>query len=236
MTQRKNESGNAIFMILLGVALLAALTFAVTQSNRGSTNQLNQERASIYASEIIEYSNVVSAAVAQLRLRGCADERLNFANTLVAGYDNVTAPANGRCDVFSPSGGGVAFQDAEDGWFDTAQSGETGFGNWYISGRSRVVEVGTTCATTDCSELLLVAPYLDRAICEEINSALGIPGIPQDQGVSVNFLTQFTGSNWNTTIIEDAGGELHGKSAGCFEGDTTPAAGTYHYYKVLIAR
>lgn len=236
MTHRKNESGNAIFMILLGVALLAALTFAVTQSNRGSTNQLTQERANIFASEIIEYSNVVAAAVAQLRLRGCADERLNFDNTLVTGYDNTTAPASGRCDVFSPSGGGVAFQDAEDGWFDTAQSAETGYGNWYISGRARVIEVGTTCTTADCSELILVAPYIDLAVCQDINRSLGITAVPQDQGVSINFITQFTGSNWANTIIEDAGGELHGKSAGCFEGDTTPGSGTYHYYKVLIAR
>jgi hypothetical protein len=48
--------------------------------------------------------------------------------------------------------------------------------------------------------------------------------------------TQFTGTFAYSQGIETAGGETFAKKEGCFEGGGTPAADTYHYYRVLKVR
>src|SRR5688572_27747154 len=94
------ERGNVMFYILIAIALLSALIFAVSQSGRGNVQKVNVEKARMLGEEILEYSNNVSTAFAQLRLRGCKLEEMNFDNTIIAGYTNAGAPADKSCDVF----------------------------------------------------------------------------------------------------------------------------------------
>jgi hypothetical protein len=67
----------------------------------------------------------------------------------------------------------------------------------------------------------------------DITDSSGPP--PTDTG-NATITTEFTGTFTATTQIYDAGPVLSGKKEGCFEGGGTPAAGTYHYYRVLMGR
>ena len=56
---------------------------------------------------------------------------------------------------------------------------------------------------------------------------------PQDDNIV--FMTPFNGEyNFSATI--GSSNNLNSKNEGCFEGDVDPPAGTYHYYRVLLAR
>ena len=84
-TARAGECGNVLFYILIAVALIAALSYAVTTTSRGGgTADISQEKAGLAASEILEYSNNIASAAAQLNLRGCRDTEISFDNTLSA--------------------------------------------------------------------------------------------------------------------------------------------------------
>ena len=54
---------------------------------------------------------------------------------------------------------------------------------------------------------------------------------------AINYAT-FTGNFVSSRVIAATGSTDYfaGKTEGCFEGDNDPPSGTYHYYRVLLAR
>src|ERR1700761_7280485 len=69
--RNRAESGNALFLILIAVALFAALSYAITQSGRGGGNVSNQT-ALITAGQITEAPADIRAAVARMLITGVA--------------------------------------------------------------------------------------------------------------------------------------------------------------------
>lgn len=112
MTRTHNAQQGSVFVyILLAIALLGGLTYAVSRGNRTNTNALTAEQAKLAAQEIIEYGNVVAAAVQKLRLRGCADTEISFENSFSSdNYTNPNAPTDESCHVFSPIGAQINFK------------------------------------------------------------------------------------------------------------------------------
>jgi hypothetical protein len=84
MKRTPAERGNVMFYILIAVALLAALIFAVAQSGRGNIQQVSEEKARLFATEIIQYTGTMANGVAQLRLRGVRDTEISFDNPVVS--------------------------------------------------------------------------------------------------------------------------------------------------------
>ena len=69
-----NEKGNALFLILIAVALFAALSYAVTNSGRGGSG-IDKERADILAAQIMQEISMWQSHVQRLKI--------------VSGYDQV---------------------------------------------------------------------------------------------------------------------------------------------------
>jgi len=224
-----HQSGNVLFYILIAVALLAALSYAVTQGGRTGVRSVTRERANVYASEIIEYGNILSQSVSQIRLRGYQDTEISFENNIVSGYINANC-TDDECKIFHVNGGGLNFlrppMNANDGV------------DWLFS-VNRVIYVGTHIGGVATSDLELVAVLqnIDKGVCEQINRKLhGTSVIPQEND-SIN-LVKFTGAYSGAWIADSGGasGPIAGNSAYCFEGNVDPPSGTYHYYQVIIAR
>ncbi len=227
-----HQRGNVLFYILIAVALLAALSYAISGSIRsGGSDALNDERAGLYAAELIEYANIVSNATAQLRLRGCSETTLNYYHVSVAGHVNAGAPGDNSCDIFHINGGGVARIAIPAEITDPATTPNY---IWTIMPLNEIEGVGLSDNDADSADLIMVADYLKQSICIKINDLLGVSnpsGVPPtDTNIRTN---SFTGSYTYINTIGDEDSALLSRTAACFMHTT---AGRYAFYKVLLAR
>lgn len=220
MSERdQTQSGTVLVYILLAVALLAALSYAVANTTRGSVQDLSDERANLLAVEIIEYANILTQAVTQVKLRGYSETEISFENPGVAGYTNANCIED-ECEIFHIDGGGLTLlsppPNANDGT------------DWLFT-TNEIIDVGTTS-----SDLIAVLRNLDQTVCEQINLKLhNTTAIALEDGTPS--VVQFTGTYGTGTEISITG--LSGLNAYCFEGDSASfPASTYNYYQVLIPR
>lgn len=178
-----STKGNALFLILIAVALFAALSYAITNSSRGS-GSIDREQAILHSTQIIQYAQSISTAVQRLKIiGGCQDSQLSF-NYDSDGdgsyidvddrFNNPTSPTDLNCHVFHPSGGGVIWRDVDTAWLNKSYEGYAGYGIWGITGGTRIYGVGSDNAAGG-QELTFWAFYLDDEICDQINDKLGHP-------------------------------------------------------------
>lgn len=101
------QNGNALFLILIAVALFAALSYAVTQSSRGG-GSIDREEQMINQAVSEQCSAAVNYAVNKLKLvGGCAASEISY--ELDDGSNaNANAPADKSCHIFHANGAGVA--------------------------------------------------------------------------------------------------------------------------------
>lgn len=235
MNARKAESGNVLFYILIAVALLGALSFAVVQSGGGGAQSISDDRARLIATEIIEYSNVMSSAVSQLTLRGVGIDELCFDDTNWGGSNYNYSPG---CDdnfnkIYHISGAGVNWVQAPSEAMDGSASPDN---LWHIYGDNEVQGLGTTCGAAGCSDLILLVDELSKQVCQQLNGLLDVTNPSDDPPTDTDIgETRYVGVfGYAQTIGDEAGGtELVGRSSGCFYNTNDDK---YVFYKVLIAR
>jgi hypothetical protein len=225
----KNESGNALWFILLAVALLAALAVTITRTSSSTEQEGDIERQRVMASDIMRYAASIAAAVDRLRLNGVSENEISFEIAALPGY------ANGRCGVdeckiFSAKGGGSSLKSPP----DFANDGSA----WLFTGANSVeglVTDGTGATSSDDNELLMILPGVTESLCGRINTEIGIAGIPQDT-TKADIATKFTGTFSNGQVIEG----MNGKKTGCFQGNQDDGgadiSAKYYFYHTLIGR
>lgn len=241
MKHVKPQNGNAFFLILLGVALVAAFSMAVTRSSSVETGATS-ERDRIAATRIIAYGNTLRSATEQMRSNGISESDISFANNIVTGYG--TVGANPSAEIFNSSGGAITYEKPDATWLDGTYSLQDGFGEWRFTGDNAVRNIGTPAsaacgAMVGCKELLVILPYVKKNVCTLINNNTNYKEtagtIPVD--ATTFGLTKFTGTFSASDVdIAPTSSVTWGRMQGCIEGGGTPATGSYHYFQVLIAR
>ena len=221
--------------ILIAVVLIAALSYAVANSSRGNVQQLNSDRARLYATEIIENANILASAVSQIRLRGTALDQLCFDHTSWGASDYDHAGCTDDLNkIYHPDGAGITWTEAPS---EAMDSGATPDNLFHFYGDNEIEDVGTTCGAAGCSDLILVIDELQQIVCQQLNSLLGVTDATTTPPTDTDFgETRYIGAfGYNFTIGDEAGGAaLVGKTAGCFQKTGAPAE--HVFYKVLISR
>lgn len=221
------EQGNVLFYILIAVALLSALAFAVSQNSRTGIKHVSEEKTQLLATDIMDYASVIATSYSQLRLRGCKLETISFESTGNNGYVNNNSPADKTCHIFELAGGGVTYKNP-------APEALTNAGDHIFTMDFEIAGVGTTCGTYHCAELIMVTGQVTENVCIKINQLLKVDN-PSDQppgeGATFSTATKFTGAlDYDTTLSASA---IYGKNAACIE-DTDN--GAFYFYKVIAAR
>lgn len=232
-TSFQPEYGGVGFYIILAIALLAGLTYAVSKGARFGSKSLTEDQARMAAQEIYDYNTALAAAVQKLRLRGCSETQINFVSA--ANPANATAPGDGSCDVFGPNGGKVIFRRVQE---DKLRP-DGGDPAYRFVGRTKILDVGTAAE----GELFFWTRSISKDICMKYNDIAGVTNNAADAPVEngLNGTPDFIGTYTSGTTLGDDndGAAFSGKMTGCYkDGAETNADGDPYYdiYQVLIAR
>ncbi len=230
------HQGNALFIILIAVALFAALSYAITSSSRNE-GSIDKESASLQAAAILNYAATVSTAVQRMHLSGVGENDFCFDHPGWGhtNYDHAGCTNNAN-RLFHTDGGGVVFQQ------DMAAMG----GDFFYTGHIVIAEVGTAAPSWNSplgSELVMVAPIENKEVCMQINDGLGIINyrnhwqlgtrMPHDPA-NPSSGTGFAGSYIANVTIDGQYNELVGKMSGCYTLSSSPNASTQMYYYHLL--
>lgn len=209
---RMSQSGNIFFYILLGVALFAALSFAVSRSGNAGKD-ISDEKANLLASELINYSKQVQEGVTKLRLRGCKNTEISFENSTITGYANPDSPSSGdkHCWIFDAAGGNLSLTSPPPGSSNSAS-------NWFFTPSYYVFYYGrsptdTTCDTTSniCGELTMMLFDVPEKLCRQVNILSGLQtssqALPTKGGT--DGVRKFTGS-WTASLAGIGSGAFSG--------------------------
>ena len=233
-----NQKGNALWFILIAVALLAFLTGFLGR-NSGSVDQAgNIEQARIKAAALLRFSKSVETTVQTMMMSGISENDLDF--VAISGAHDNTNCSNTECEVFNVEGGGIKYRSPAQILSDTNHT-ET----WHVSTENRVYQFGCDAANNGCTELLLLAKDVPEAVCLQVNKIQGItnPSGAAPQQLEILEGSAYTGSYSTTINAVSLGGtnatneapQVKGKSAGCiFEFGS--GQNNYFFYQVLIPR
>lgn len=182
-----SQKGNALFLILIAVALFAALSYAITASGRGGSG-IDKEQAEIQAAEILNYIAAVENEANRLRiLSGINPYSINFANnnshtslfsgsgTGIVGSDHQNNPnctVLAECSVFQDRGGNLPSR----AFYDAAGHAIPDSNGHIVPGEFRVFnnfieDVGSNTEP----EILLTLVGISKAVCDALNRKLGLP-------------------------------------------------------------
>jgi hypothetical protein len=222
------QKGNALFLILIAVALFAALSYAVTQSGRGSGN-IDRETKVLETSQMYQYLSQIRAEVQRMVLiKGCSDTDITFYN----------APAKPECGIFSPEGGnmpvsripyccGVVYPPFDH--YDIPQTnntcgGDADFGNISMQ-KLWIKGVGEDYK----QDLIMVVCDVPEGVCDQLD-------LPSDPTAGYQ-IGAFTGS-YNTTTSDPNTNQLgfNGNGTSLIGVDMACTNSKDRMYMVVLAR
>lgn len=231
MASSNSQSGNILIYILGAIFLMGLLVLALKGSSSPGSG-IDEENLLIRVSEVQNYGNELERAVRYVIANGYSESDIRFAHPdAAAGYGTITDDPQRQ--VFSREGGGAQYREPPNGIQVTAT-------DWIFTARNVVLGVGTSGADDSNVDLVALLMNVTEGFCNIINDKNDIVSPnktpPQDHS-NVHFSALFDGSYTRVNYIaESAGTAFVHKQEGCFEGGNIPAAGTYHYYRVLLAR
>lgn len=226
------QSGNILIYILGAIFLLGLLVVMVKGSSTPGSN-IDKESLILHVAEVQQYGQELERAVAYILQNGHSEVDIRFSHpNAPSAYGDITDTPTRQ--VFSRDGGGALYRDPP----EEIQTTPT---DWYFDGRNAVAGIGSTdCAFNKCVELTALLLNVNKEFCVLINEKNGIDNVSGNPPKDIDAITTtvpFDGNFQYSTHIADTPQRLNNKLEGCFEGGgVNPPAGTYHYYRVLLAR
>jgi hypothetical protein len=167
--------GNALFLILIAVALFAAVSYAVTQSGKGGGDTA-RERLELSTAQVMDHLSLVQAAVNRMLLSGITIDQITFCGPAdTDGYcfyngtgDSALCTAGTSC-VFAPDGGGITPLTLA---ADIVQTGRPAdrWEFYEIQGNQAIETMGTAAP-----DLVYRHTSINQAGCDLIHTKLGVP-------------------------------------------------------------
>lgn len=168
----KHQSGNALFLILIAVALFAALSYALTQSGRGGGN-VSKEQAEIYAAQILEHIGAVQNTMMRLSVIGNYDQiQYNDLAETTSGTCYTTTTSTTPCHTIGVFSADVGLQLFK---YNFAMHSEQD-GSWDY--RTQQMQIAGVEVGTNAPDVYMVATHFSDEVCASINRKMnGDPSV-----------------------------------------------------------
>lgn len=177
LARRPSERGNALFLLLIAIALFGALSYAVTHAGR--SGGFDQEKGLLSAAQVTQYPAGLSTTVKRMLKAGVTDGTLTF-----------DPAATGPGAVFSSQGGGAQVEmppkdvgDATAWRFKTTPADGAGRSGWFVAG------VGDDGAAG--KDVFAFLDNVSPEVCQHLLRGLGLDATPLAEKNAVDF----TGTN-----------------------------------------
>ncbi|HBR69813.1 MAG TPA: hypothetical protein DEA55_10610, partial [Rhodospirillaceae bacterium] len=170
--RKHGESGNVLFMVLIAVVLIGALTAAIQMTGRQEGTHIDRETLIIRASEVQRYASELERAVMFIMQQNTKSEvDIRFAHPDAnADYGDLSADADPTDQVFHKNGGAANYREPPAGINDGSA--------WEFYAGTSLPQVGS-----DKADLVAVLPNVTQAFCQKINELNQQGGAqPEDTG------------------------------------------------------
>ncbi len=220
--KQKLQSGNALWFVLIAIALMGGLTVMLSRSSGTSEETGEYEQNQISAAEVMRIGEGLKIAVENLRARGCSENTISFwhdsdGNGTEDGSDdyyNADAPTDHSCHVFEPEGAGLTYESS-----------------WIFTGESLVLGLGSDTRTE------LVAIFeTDIDVCMQLNDLVSVSNDASDAPAEDFDMTVFTGSFGTTYTNAYTIGNTSSQFEEKFQTCSKSGGGNYYYAHVLSER
>ncbi|PCJ99357.1 MAG: hypothetical protein COA45_04780 [Zetaproteobacteria bacterium] len=227
-TNHKNQyqSGNVLFIILLAVALIGALTVAI-QGTSQQSGHIDKETLILRVSEIQRYAAELERGVNFIMQNGYSENDIRFSHPNAhSDYGDLGADSDKSDQMFDRIGGAAYYRTPPKGINDGSA--------WEFYGHTALPHVGS-----DRAELIVVLPNITQAFCERINNIIGYDATqPTDSstcihgGAAQRFdnTTQFPSS---PNTVTDTTFSIKPSVQGCVQ---CSSDNSYHFFYVLMSR
>lgn len=243
------QDGNALIITLVIIGLLAGLTMTLTRMSSKTSGNVSDEKASMSAEALMRTAQSYEGALQRLvNFNKCSENEFNFDNTETSvDYANAGAPTDKHCDVFDVAGAGLKYTAPDASALDDTHTAKADYGEWSWKSSACVLEIGTgetTCSDTSESELMIMVPYINDAVCIQINRMNGITNpvvsgseVPPSEAISGASKYTGTFSTADNSIGDSGTGTaLVRHATGCFSIGAGSWAGSNAFYHVILVR
>lgn len=234
------QTGNILFLILIAVALFAALSYAVTSSSRSSSSGVSAEQTKIGVNRMLQHASAIEQAITKMRvINGCTESQISAYSELwetPSDYNNTSAPADGRCNIYHPNGGGIAWQKPPESVTSPLNGMISGnpmtVEDYWYDVRRHVRDIGVQAPHNSGfgNDVLLRVQVTEEA-CRYINKKFrGTETIPTNSWAYYNLWDDFDTSP-QTTLQN----EMRGQRTMCFL-QTGGSNNVHQFYHIVMAR
>ena len=225
--RREGERGNALFLILIAVALFAALSYAITQSGRGG-GTIDRETVVITAGQVVEQPAAIRTAVTRMIITGTSASAITFTGAATANdVFNTANGGGGAANITPPVAACVAPADCAAWTYVPATASGTN-GNF-------IYGVGTAGTGGGAAIAVLQGTSgLTLNVCSQILKGLGFASttpVVLANGPVVWGTAGAYAAAGSASTVKGAGTTLDGQSFACAQNTT---ANLYAYYHALI--
>lgn len=234
---KRSESGNVLFLILIAVALFAALSYAVTQSTRSGSGTADKEKSLLSSATMTQHPTAMRTSLIRMVLSGVDVTDISF--NAPASFGSVSDLTEA---VFHPTGGGAVYQKAP----AEIMSG-TNQGTWFYNANWDIPQIGIDGAGGN--DIIAFLPGITQIVCRGTNEefALVTTGCTMTDGLIPDLNASTDSSNIRSNFEEGdtfpVGNQedlanaactvFSGQPSGCFYDSDNDE---YVFYSVLLER